>query len=380
MKFTIVNNVLYDYLGTDLMLGGIESYIQELSKLIEELGHEVMIIQMSKVRFEKLLNTSTTVVGYTNSVGKLPSKRAFLNYVKKRIEKSIVIWGSDQLSTNLKYNKSIIIQHGIGFDCEAFESGLKKYIPTFRLERIYKFLQRYRAIRLFENSHYSVCVDYNFLCWYRTMRPNKTGGNHQVIPNFTRISKENIKKRKEDEKINIVFARRFVTRRGIDIFLPAISKVMKQRKNVHVTFAGGGGRIKEVEYFCQQHPNASISSYTYNESIDFHSKFDISVVPSVGSEGTSLSLLEAMSAGCAIISTNVGGLTNIVIDNYNGLLINPNVDELYFAIINLVDNEDLREKLSINASEMVKCSFSLQLWRTRWEKMINLVLESKPIL
>lgn len=374
MKFIIVNNILYDYHGSSLMLGGIESYIQELSILIDELGYEVKIIQKSHKDFENVLCGSIVVTGISGKNGMLPTNKNFLNYVKSNCENSVVIWGSDQLSTKLRNTKSIVIQHGIGFDCEAFESGFRRFIPLLNLNKFYKFMQRYRAIRLFENSNNAVCVDYNFLCWYRTMRPSKASNLHRVIPNFTRLPEKKICKN-SDGYINIVFARRFVTRRGIDIFLPAIDKLMRARKNVKVTFAGGGGRLNEVEKFCAGNSNASISSYQYDESLYFHSKFDIAVVPSIGSEGTSLSLLEAMSAGCSVVATNVGGLTNIIIDNFNGVLVNPNSNELYLAMLKLVDSQDLRERLAINSVQVVNSSFSINIWKSRWTKVINEVIK-----
>jgi glycosyltransferase involved in cell wall biosynthesis len=370
MKFTIVNNIFYDYQGINLNLGGVETYLQELSLLLEDLGHQVKIIQMSEIDFVKQFNQTVTVYGFSNCNIRLPTNKKFLALVKHKVKDSIVIWGSDQLSMRLPNNESITIQHGIGFDCEAFDSGFRKLFPLLGLKKFYKFLQRYRALKLFENSKNAICVDYNFLCWYRTMRPYSTGFNHQVIPNFARLPSENIKKIESDD-VKVVFARRFVSRRGIDIFLPAISRLMNERPNVNVTFAGGGGRLNDIEKFCAEYSRANIAFYSYPDSLEFHSKFDIAVVPSIGSEGTSLSLLEAMSAGCAVIATNVGGLTNIVIDNHNGLMVNPEITQLYKAMLRLVDEKELRLRLSSNAKVIVKNSFSINIWRNRWTSYIN---------
>ena len=55
---------------------------------------------------------------------------------------------------------------------------------------------------------------------------------------------------------------------------------------------------------------------------------DVAVVPTLYSEGTSLSCIEAMCAASAVLVTGVGGLSNLVLDDYNGLLVPPTREAL----------------------------------------------------
>ena len=98
---------------------------------------------------------------------------------------------------------------------------------------------------------------------------------------------------------------------------------------------------------------------------------DIAVVPTTGSEGTSLSLLEAMASGCAVVCTNVGGMTNIVLSGYNGLMISPEEDELFDALATLIEDASLRARLQSNAYTCAKEAFSLKRWQDCWEKVIE---------
>ena len=98
---------------------------------------------------------------------------------------------------------------------------------------------------------------------------------------------------------------------------------------------------------------------------------DIAVVPTLASEGTSLSLLEAMSAQCAVVCTNVGGMTNIVIDGYNGTMVNPDSGSLYEAIDALIVDADLRKKLADTAYKTAKEGFSFERWEASWIKVIE---------
>jgi glycosyltransferase involved in cell wall biosynthesis len=98
---------------------------------------------------------------------------------------------------------------------------------------------------------------------------------------------------------------------------------------------------------------------------------DIYLFTSDFNEGWGAVLGEAMASGCAVICSNVGGMTNIVLDGYNGLIINPDEESLYNAIITLLYDHSLRSKLQFNAYNTVKEAFSLDIWRKKWAKVIK---------
>ena len=64
-------------------------------------------------------------------------------------------------------------------------------------------------------------------------------------------------------------------------------------------------------------------------------------------EGTPVSLIEAQASGKPIVSTNVGGIENIVVNGQTGLL-SPVGDEKSFAnnLLQLVEEDELRAKMS----------------------------------
>ena len=113
------------------------------------------------------------------------------------------------------------------------------------------------------------------------------------------------------------------------------------------------------------------TQYDAQNSIHFHQHYDIAVVPTTGSEGTSLSLLEAMSASCATICTNVGGMTNIIINGYNGLMVNPNIEELYEALKIVIKDKQLRESIAKKGHETVTKAFSLSKWENEWTTILT---------
>lgn len=87
--------------------------------------------------------------------------------------------------------------------------------------------------------------------------------------------------------------------------------------------------------------------------------FDIFLLTSL-SEGTSISLLEAMSSGVTPIVTDIGGNTSIVDNELNGIKIKPgDVDRLSDSIIGLLTNDDLRYRLGRNAINKVREKYSM---------------------
>ncbi len=87
--------------------------------------------------------------------------------------------------------------------------------------------------------------------------------------------------------------------------------------------------------------------------------FDIYAFPSLW-EGLPYALLEAMRAGRAIVATDVGGVSEAIIDGETGILVPPGSDDaLETAITRLIDDEGLRDRFSRSAREFYEREFSV---------------------
>ncbi len=89
-----------------------------------------------------------------------------------------------------------------------------------------------------------------------------------------------------------------------------------------------------------------------NEMPTFYNKYSIFVLCSTR-EGNPKALLEAMSCEMAVIGTDVIGINEIIINNYNGILINSNPAELRSAMIKLHKNPTLQNELGSNARKTI---------------------------
>ncbi len=350
-----------------MSIGGIQTYITNLIPVLLAEGYEVHIHQRSTVDFT--VNYCDAIIhGYRHKDNfSYPLFRYLFDKACPDINKKddLLIFGSEACVVPCPGYNSIAIQHGIWWDiAQPQECSTLKYLYHF----LYKSRMAWCTIKRDALVKTLVCVDYNFVNWYRalTLYPkNKL----YVIPNFSETP--DTLPEKVQSPIRIIFARRLQTYRGTRLFTHAITRILNEHKGIEVTVAGTGPDEQYMRERLEQLPEVTFTTYDSCDSLRIHSDKHIAVVPTTGSEGTSLSLLEAMSSGCAVICTNVGGMTNIVLDHYNGIMISPDEEELYQALKELINDAALRKALSARAYDTVCDSFSLEIWKNKWTRIIR---------
>lgn len=375
MRIHIFYLAVMDRLGDHITVGGIQNYLIGLGTALKNAGYEVRIYQGADQNFVSSYN-NIEIIGKKNDLKKSlknQTKQVF-EQVKNEISyNDIVIFGTDKIAFKLKgYSKTISIQHGISFDYisyNAFPSFLKNnLIGTF-----YKWMQCYKNARDFLVCKNVVCVDYNFVNWIRTILPRNYSENTVVIPNYANPSKELSINHKSNDKIRILFARRFEMMRGVFILIDIVKEISSRYQNVEFTICGDGPLKNKLNDELGSFSNVTITKYGIGEAEKFNLEHHITLVPTYGSEGTSFSLLEGMAAGAVPVVSNVGGMTNIIMDNYNGYIMNPDSKSFINKISGLIDNPEILKRISGKAKETVEFSFNEKKWEKEWIKVINKV-------
>lgn len=357
--------------GEKMSIGGIQTYITNLLDVLYDLGYNAIIYQRGDVNFQKVVNSRLTVYGYAGKANKARGLKGMLYAnAKKKInsdEGDIVIFGSDELTVKIGNRTPVVaIQHGISWDVP--EVGLSS------LQYAYRYLKKqyhaWRVTRQLKYNDHVVCVDCNFINWYRALVPCLQVKLH-YIPNFSSLPIEPNVKPDTKNGINVMFARRFYAKRGTRIFMNVAKHILAEYDNICITIAGEGPDEILLKENLAEYSHVHFIRYDSRDSLAVHSDKHIAVIPTLGSEGTSLSLLEAMAAGCAVVCTNVGGMTNVVIDEYNGLLIEPEEDALYQALKRLIENESDRVLMAQRGYETIVKSFSSDKWRNSWKIILK---------
>ena len=63
--------------------------------------------------------------------------------------------------------------------------------------------------------------------------------------------------------------------------------------------------------------------------------------------------------GTPVVATNVGGLPEVITNGVNGILVDPEVDEIASAILKVLENEELALQLGSNAFNTAKNDFGM---------------------
>ncbi|GAF93140.1 unnamed protein product, partial [marine sediment metagenome] len=88
-------------------------------------------------------------------------------------------------------------------------------------------------------------------------------------------------------------------------------------------------------------------------------KSNLFILPSLY-EGCPKVLLEAMSCGLPCIGTNVAGIKEIIKHKKNGYLCRTDATSIKKVILNVLNNKELKERLSKNARKTITEHFSLE--------------------
>lgn len=138
-------------------------------------------------------------------------------------------------------------------------------------------------------------------------------------------------------------------------FLKSAKLVLEKYPQTQFILAGNGilkNRMHRLIKELNVDKNFHLLGY-YNNPYELLSSFDIFVLPSC-EEGMGSILLEAMCARLPIIATEAGGIPEIIENDVNGLIVRKkNPEELAKGQIALIENEELRKKLSENGFKKI---------------------------
>ena len=107
---------------------------------------------------------------------------------------------------------------------------------------------------------------------------------------------------------------------------------------------------------------------------EWFAALDIFVLPSL-TEGTPMSLLEAMSFGCPVIAARVGGVAKVIEDGVNGVLIGPGDSRMLAEKIEMFLNDPfMRRELGERAARLIEKDYNVHDWCRRIETEYNLAI------
>lgn len=355
-----------DFEGYKFYAGGAERYLIDLANICSKLNYRFNVYQYGTYswvrRFKDFNVISVADKNELVNHSVLQVENFAHNFYKNTTSSQLTIYSPFFICGKYVNKNSIGISHGIAWDneCVNYNSGETFWNTNKNIIDSGKMLNDI------------VSVDTNTANWFQTI-DYSVGKKIKVIPNY--VDTKEFKPRKKNpnsDKVIISYPRRLYAARGLYLVLNILDEILEKYSNVEFHFVGRGFEedTKHVDEKIEKWGDrVQWYSLLPEEMPQVYEKSDIVLIPTLYSEGTSLSCLEAMASGNAIIATRVGGLTDLIIDRFNGRLIDLDEKALYNALEEIIEDEVLREKYSANAIAVAE-AFNKAHWDEKWEKII----------
>jgi glycosyltransferase involved in cell wall biosynthesis len=154
----------------------------------------------------------------------------------------------------------------------------------------------------------------------------------------------------DDEVVGIVG--RLVPVKGVDLFLAALAPLLTSRPHLHLVVIGDGSEANALKASVSGDQSDRIHFCGWRRPvIPDLPDLDICICSS-RNEGTSVSIIESVISKVPVISTEVGGMGDLLGHGVWGTLVDPNVDALRGAV------DSLLSLLALPASEPRRLEFS----------------------
>jgi glycogen(starch) synthase len=167
----------------------------------------------------------------------------------------------------------------------------------------------------------------------------------------------------ERSQFDILFSGRFERRKGAEILLHSIKKILSIDRTIHFTIAGETEIGNSVNYrqIIERMllPDERMRVWfpgplSYKKLLPLYFNSSLFLFPSLF-ENSPYSLLEAMASGLPVIATSCGGIIEIITHGKNGLLFSPDEPETLIAHVReLFKNRDRASALGENAAATIQ--------------------------
>lgn len=175
-----------------------------------------------------------------------------------------------------------------------------------------------------------------------------------------KIIERKVNELKSIKTINILYLSNFIESKGYKKVL-GLALIAKEKKetNLHFHFAGCFFHRQDEEFFFEYIKQYDLTAYisyhgivTGNEKIELLQHCHIfTLLTNYPKEGQPISILEALSNGMLIITTNHAGIPDIVKNDINGIVVDKNrikADEIFREICIFIQNRDKLKQICYN--------------------------------
>ena len=244
-----------------------------------------------------------------------------------------VIYGS--IAARIARVPVISLITGLGFTFSA--SSMKAKFLQYITEIMYRIALRKNRTVIFQNTD-----DLELFLKRKVIGRNQqvaiVNGSGVNLTKYPYRIKENL-----SDNIKFVMVARMITEKGINIYIESAIEIKKVYANAEFHVIGAPDTSPsaiKLEWLEELHRKGIIVYHGHQTNVmTFLHDCDVFVLPTFYREGVPRSILEALSIGMPIITTNTPGCRETVKNGINGFLVEPKDQKsLTNAMIEILDN------------------------------------------
>ncbi|MCL1970092.1 MAG: glycosyltransferase family 4 protein [Candidatus Bathyarchaeota archaeon] len=179
----------------------------------------------------------------------------------------------------------------------------------------------------------------------------------------------------------VLFVGNLIPRKGLMYLIEAAQRVVKTYLDTQFIIVGDGPlRVQLIDKLIDVNLLGNftfMSGLTDDELAAMYGCSDVFVLPSI-QEGQGIVLLEALSSGKPVVAFDIGGVNEVVINGETGLLArNRNSEELAEALLRLLGNFELRQRLGLAGRRVIEDNFTWDICARKMLKVYTEALEGR---
>ena len=204
---------------------------------------------------------------------------------------------------------------------------------------------------------------------------SKFNENVIIIKNSLNECLNENKNKRDSKNIKIGYMGTFTHEDDLKMIKPIINEIKETSSNV--TFEIIGGTTEELKDVKKINIPREYQKYPYFiKWLKAILDWDIAIAPlannKLNNSKSEIKYLEYASLGIAGIYSNVGAYSDAINDGINGMLIENNApQEWKDAILNLIENNELRKSIVKNSMEDIRKKYSIDNMVELWSKVID---------
>ncbi len=357
---------------------GIARFLTEVLPTLKE-NYEITLIAPQFGSDKELEEGEIKIVRFKNfkfTIGDFPPARPIFKKISELVKETDIVWtqtigpiGAATIYIAKRHNKPVVAYvHSLEWDLVAKSIDVHSF---FRMSA--RGLAKKIAKMIYNRTDVIMVPSLEvmeILNWQRITPKKKVV--HLGTDTRKFMPSKNIEEAKKSlgispEKKVIGFVGRLGREKNLITLHRAFLRLEKSRNDVVLLIVGDG--VKEIAQLFKNKQNIVFTGAQDNV-IPYYQAMDIYVLSSL-IETSSLSTMEAMASGCAVICTPVGYVKDYIIEGFNGMFF-PQEEPYILSrkIEELLNNPDKMKKMRENARKTILNEYS-------WE---NTIKEIKEVL